>query len=181
MSYSTANTQKFTLIDDLPDLDDLEGNKVDDKYNKFLRNNHTTPIQAGMSSPQITQQAMMGPPGMGPPGMGPPGMGPPGMGFPGMGPPGMGPPGMGPPGMGPPGMGPPGMGSPGMDPTITPVFEPYKNTNLTNGLSCIDVAEHIATCPLCSKFYKCDNTIYIVTIVILVIICLILLKKVLDV
>ena len=91
MSYFTANTQKFTLIDDLPDLDDLEGNKVDDKYSKFLRNNHTTPIQAGMSSPQITQQAMMGPPGMGPPGMGPPGMGPPGMGPPGMGPPGMGP------------------------------------------------------------------------------------------
>ena len=151
MSYSTANTQKFTLIDDLPDLDDLEGNKVDDKYNKFLRNNHITPMQAGMSSPQITEQAMMGPPGMGPPGMGHPGMGHPGMGY------------------------------PGMDPTITPVFEPYKNTNLTNGPSCIDVAKHIATCPLCSKFYKCDNTIYIVTIVILVIICLILLKKVLDV
>ena len=156
MSYSTANTQKFTLIDDLPDLDDLEGNKVDDKYSKFLRNNHNTPIQAGMSSPQIresymSQQAMMGPPGMGPPGMGPPDMGP------------------------------PGMGHPGMDPTTTPVFEPYQKASLTNGPSCIDVAEHIATCPLCSKFYKCDNTIYIVTIVILVIICLILLKKVLDV
>ena len=156
MSYSTANTQKFTLIHDLPDLDDLEGNKVDDKYSKFLRNNHNTPVQAGMSSPQITesymsQQAMMGPPGMGPPGMGPPGMGP------------------------------PGMGPPGMDPTTTPVFEPYQKASLTNGPSCIDVAEHIATCPLCSKFYKCDNTIYIVTIVILVIICLILLKKVLDV
>ena len=25
MSYSTAGTQKFTMIDDLPDLDDLEG------------------------------------------------------------------------------------------------------------------------------------------------------------
>ena len=38
MSYSTANTQKFTLIDDLPDLDDLEGysQKQDDKYSKFI-------------------------------------------------------------------------------------------------------------------------------------------------
>ena len=44
MSYSTANTQKFTLIDDLPDLDDLEGysnNKQDDKYSKFIRKSHS--------------------------------------------------------------------------------------------------------------------------------------------
>jgi hypothetical protein len=169
MSYSTVNTQKFTLIDYLPDLDDLEGTKVDDKYSKFLRNNHTAPVQAGMSSPQITESYMsqqtMGHPGMGPPGMGPPGMGPPGM---------------GPPGMGTPGMGPP-MSPPMSPPDMAHVLEPYQKASFAHGPSCIDVAEHIATCPVCSKIHKCDNTIYIVTIVILVIVCLILLKKVLDV
>ena len=163
MTYSTATTQKFTLIDNLPDLDDLEENKVGDKYNKFIRNNHSpTPMQAGMSSPQDHAMALDTEPmailaakprnfnkSVGP-------------------------------GMGHEGMGHEGMGHPGMG-TTTPVFEAYKNSNLTNGPSCIDVAEHIAICPLCSKFYKSDNTIYTVTIVILVIICLILLKKVLDV
>lgn len=46
--------------------------------------------------------------------------------------------------------------------------------------SCLDVAEHIANCPLCSKFYSTDRTIYIVAIVALSIICILLLKKVLD-
>ena len=46
--------------------------------------------------------------------------------------------------------------------------------------SCLDVAEHIANCPLCSKFYSTDKTIYIVAIVALSIICILLLKKVLD-
>lgn len=47
--------------------------------------------------------------------------------------------------------------------------------------SCLDVAEHIANCPICSKFYNNDKTIYIIAIVILSIVCLLLLKKVLDV
>lgn len=47
--------------------------------------------------------------------------------------------------------------------------------------SCLDVAEHIANCPICSKFYNTDKTIYIIAIVALAIICILLLKKVLDV
>ena len=47
--------------------------------------------------------------------------------------------------------------------------------------SCLDVAEHIANCPICSKFYSTDKTIYIIAIVILSIICILLLKKVLDI
>ena len=47
--------------------------------------------------------------------------------------------------------------------------------------SCLDVAEHIANCPICCKFYNNDKTIYIIAIVILSIVCLLLLKKVLDV
>ena len=47
--------------------------------------------------------------------------------------------------------------------------------------SCLDVAEHIANCPICSKFYNNDKTIYIIAIAILAIICILLLKKVLNV
>lgn len=47
--------------------------------------------------------------------------------------------------------------------------------------NCIDIARHIQECPLCSKFYNNDRTIYIIIIVLLSMICLILLKKILNV
>lgn len=47
--------------------------------------------------------------------------------------------------------------------------------------SCIDVANHIESCPICSKYYDNNNTIYIITIIFLSIICILLLKKVLDI
>ena len=49
-----------------------------------------------------------------------------------------------------------------------------------NSPSCLDVASHIESCPICSKLYNADKTIYIIAIVVLSIICLLLLKKVLD-
>ena len=48
-------------------------------------------------------------------------------------------------------------------------------------ISCIDIANHVKDCPICSKFYNNDKTVYIIVIVVLVIIVLLLLKKVLDV
>lgn len=51
----------------------------------------------------------------------------------------------------------------------------------SNGPSCLDVADHIENCPICSKLYKDDKTVYLIAIVVLAIICIILLKKVLDV
>ena len=60
--------------------------------------------------------------------------------------------------------------------------EGIKTFNMPAGSpSCLDVAEHIANCPICSKFYNTDKTIYIIAIVVLAIICILLLKKVLDV
>jgi len=50
-----------------------------------------------------------------------------------------------------------------------------------NSPSCLDVAEHIANCPICSKFYNNDKTIYIIAIVVLAVVCILLLKRVLDV
>ena len=46
--------------------------------------------------------------------------------------------------------------------------------------SCIDVANHVDSCPICSKFYNNDKTVYIITIILLLIICILLLKKVLE-
>lgn len=66
-----------------------------------------------------------------------------------------------------------------------PISSPENNLktfNMPIGTpSCLDVAEHIANCPICSKFYNTDKTIYIIAIVALAIICILLLKKVLDV
>ena len=47
-------------------------------------------------------------------------------------------------------------------------------------LNCVDVAMHIEQCPICSKFYNGDKSLYVIVIVILAIICLLLLKKVLN-
>ena len=48
-------------------------------------------------------------------------------------------------------------------------------------LNCIDVANHIQSCPICSKFYNNDKTLYILAIIILSIVCLLLMKKVLNI
>lgn len=44
-------------------------------------------------------------------------------------------------------------------------------------ITCPDVFEHISNCPICSKIYNQDKTIYIFFIVILSIIIIILLKQ----
>lgn len=59
-----------------------------------------------------------------------------------------------------------------------PPVERFVNSNVGN---CIDIARHIQDCPICSKFYSSDKTIYIIVIVILAIVTLLLLKRVLNV
>jgi hypothetical protein len=51
----------------------------------------------------------------------------------------------------------------------------------TNTPSCLEVAEHIQFCPICSRFYNNDKTVYIIAIILLAIICCLLLKRVLNV
>lgn len=46
--------------------------------------------------------------------------------------------------------------------------------------NCIDVSNHIKSCPICSKFYENDKSMYVIVIIILVIICIILGRKVLE-
>ena len=47
--------------------------------------------------------------------------------------------------------------------------------------TCLDICDHIKGCPICSKFYNTDKTIYIVIIIILCLVILVLLKKVLKI
>ena len=66
-----------------------------------------------------------------------------------------------------------------MDPQGQEIQAPYKPLEQTP--TCLDFASHVAQCPICSKFYKNDNTMYIIAIIVLAIVCILLLKRVLDV
>lgn len=59
-------------------------------------------------------------------------------------------------------------------PSYTPSYSP-------SSIDCRQVFDHISNCPICAKFYKHDNTIYIIVITILIITCALLLKRVLKV
>jgi hypothetical protein len=154
----------YTRIEDLPDLDagnnqnfDAVGAGGDDEYrqrdiNKFIRNNNRMiPSGAGMGRE--------GPPGL----MGGPPMG-----------------------------GPPMkmmksqemMEQPVMDIREMRYVPPAQHSHERPdpmSLNCVDVAMHIQECPICSKFYNGDKSLYVIVIVILAIICLLLLKRVLNV
>ena len=61
------------------------------------------------------------------------------------------------------------------------IYEGYENKSNNSDITCQQVLKHISNCPICSKFYNNDRTVYIIIIVILIIISLLLFKKVLDV
>lgn len=70
--------------------------------------------------------------------------------------------------------------SPPPHPSIPPAQEDYSD-KYSDNLNCAEICNHIQHCPLCSKFYNNDKTIYIIAIVVLAIVCLLLLKRVLNV
>ena len=46
--------------------------------------------------------------------------------------------------------------------------------------SCLEIAGHVRGCPICTKFYNNDRSLYIVTIVLLAVVSIILLKKIIE-
>lgn len=60
--------------------------------------------------------------------------------------------------------------------------ENYNNvsTNDKNKYNCAELADHVSDCRICKKFYSTDNTPYLIVIIILSIICILLLKRVLN-
>ena len=49
-----------------------------------------------------------------------------------------------------------------------------------NNCNCIEVADHVKHCNVCSRLYSSDNMIFYIIIIALICLCLLLLKKVLD-
>jgi hypothetical protein len=50
-------------------------------------------------------------------------------------------------------------------------------TALTSHISCRNIYDHIENCPICSKYYKQSNRIYILIIIFLILIILLLLRQ----
>lgn len=70
---------------------------------------------------------------------------------------------------------PPEFFQPPVPPTETTFSRP-----VTGSPTCLEISDHVGSCPICSRFYKNDNAIYIIAIVVLSIICILLLKRVLN-
>lgn len=57
--------------------------------------------------------------------------------------------------------------------TSTPLLLGSNNT-------CIDIAQHIDTCPICSRLYDTDKTLYILAIIGLLILCFLMVKRIIK-
>jgi len=56
----------------------------------------------------------------------------------------------------------------------------YASQHYYGAPNCIDVANHVRMCPICSKLYNTDYNMYVLCIIILSIVCIILMKKCLN-
>jgi len=158
MTYSKSSSEKFTLIEDLIDLDeqpeqpkqlnsgynnkDVLPNGQEDKYAKFIRQPHKPKYEDYVNNSNNIEPHPMHHANMNP------------------------------------------MNGGNMHGQHDMIQESYSNQPynipMHSPYSCLDIAGHIENCPICSKFYNNDKTVYIIAIIILVIISIILLKKVLD-
>jgi hypothetical protein len=149
----SGNYRNFTMIDELPDVDDIDDPSI--KAQKVIRGTHKMVPESGMANYGHPPGHMQGPgPGhiQGPPGH----------------------------------LGQHGHPNP-HEPIVlqnqviemqqAPPQQPYYDFPH----NCIDIARHIHACPICSRFYNNDKTLYIVAIIMLSIICVLLLKRVLNV
>jgi hypothetical protein len=65
---------------------------------------------------------------------------------------------------------------------IEPLNDEPRITRMpSNSPDCITIHDHVVSCPICKVFYNNDKTVYIIAISVLAIICILLLKKVMDV
>jgi hypothetical protein len=58
--------------------------------------------------------------------------------------------------------------------------QPQLREYLNKEPTCLEMAQHVKNCPICTKFYDNDKTVYIIIIIVLAIICILLLKRVLE-
>ena len=58
--------------------------------------------------------------------------------------------------------------------------QPIQSRYMEREITCIEIANHIKDCPICSKFYNNDQSVYIASIALLVIVCILLFKRILE-
>ena len=61
-----------------------------------------------------------------------------------------------------------------------PSQQQFRHPGYIQQMSCLDIAHHVQECLICSKFYNNDKSVYIISIVVLAILCLLLIKKVMN-
>jgi hypothetical protein len=54
----------------------------------------------------------------------------------------------------------------------------YYNQPPSTIISCISIAQHIDSCPICSRLYDTDKTLYILAIIGLLILCFLMVKRI---
>lgn len=64
----------------------------------------------------------------------------------------------------------------GVQPSPHSIF--YRNQPLQFG--CVDIAHHIETCPICSRLYDTDKTLYVLAIIGLLILCFLMVKRIIK-
>ena len=47
-------------------------------------------------------------------------------------------------------------------------------------INCINIAQHIDSCPICSRLYDTDKTLYILAIIGLLILCFLMVKRIIK-
>ena len=60
-----------------------------------------------------------------------------------------------------------------------PLMEPYEPAH--SHYNCRDLYEHVKECDICKRFYRNDNTVYLIIIAILLVACALLAKKVMNI
>jgi hypothetical protein len=66
-----------------------------------------------------------------------------------------------------------------LSPPVMSYMEPYESDH--SHYNCRDLYGHVKECDICKRFYKTDNTVYLVIIAILLVACALLAKKVMNI
>lgn len=69
-------------------------------------------------------------------------------------------------------------------PPVTPIYPKNQTRNtpiMDQQVSCLTVAQHIDNCPICSRLYDTDKTLYILAIIGLIILCFLMIKRIINI
>jgi len=69
-----------------------------------------------------------------------------------------------------------------LSPPLMSNMEPYEPADHSHShYNCKDLYGHVKECDICKRFYRTDNTVYLIIIAILLIACTLLAKKVMNI